>query len=126
MTIRQALRRIPKPGRSTVLHCSGQCRSSANIREHYNRPVAFVFILLLLVANTINIGADIGAIGESLTLLGSGHSLFYSFLITLGTSLLIIFIPYTKYVKILRWLTISLFAYIAVAFIVEIDWLEVS
>lgn len=97
---------------------------SANIKEHYNKPVAFVFILLLLIANTINIGADIGAIGESLTLLGSGHSLLYSFLITLGTSLLIIFIPYAKYVKILRWLTLTLFAYIAVAFIVEVDWLE--
>ncbi|HEY6171923.1 MAG TPA: divalent metal cation transporter, partial [Candidatus Kapabacteria bacterium] len=97
---------------------------SANIREHYNKQVAFVFILLLLIANTINIGADIGAIGEALTLLGSGHSLLYSFLITLGTSLLIIFIPYAKYVKILRWLTLSLFAYIAVAFIVEVDWLE--
>lgn len=97
---------------------------SANIKEHYNKQIAFGFILLLLVANTINIGADIGAIGESLTLLGSGHSLLYSFFITIGTSLLIIFIPYAKYVKILRWLTLSLFAYIIVAFIVEIDWLE--
>jgi len=97
---------------------------SGNIREHYNKYVALSFMLLLLVANTINIGADIGAIGESLTLLGSGHSLLYSFFITIGSSLLIIFIPYAKYVKILRWLTLSLFAYIAVAFIVEIDWLE--
>lgn len=97
---------------------------SANIREHYNKPVACVFILLLLIANTINIGADIGAIGEALTLLGSGHPLLYSFLMTLGTSVLIIFIPYAKYVKILRWLTLTLFAYIAVTFIVEIDWLE--
>ena len=97
---------------------------SGNIREHYSKSAALVFILLLVVANTINIGADIGAIGEALTLLGSGHPRVFSFIITVVSCILIIFIPYKKYVKILRILTLSLFSYIAVVFIVNVDWLD--
>jgi NRAMP (natural resistance-associated macrophage protein)-like metal ion transporter len=97
---------------------------SSNIRSHYSKSIAMVFILLLVIANTINIGADIGAIGEAIKLLGSGHSLTYSFIITVLSCLLIVFIPYTKYVRILRFLTLSLFSYVIVVFIVNVDWLE--
>lgn len=96
---------------------------SANIRTHYSKSIAFGFVVLLAVANTINIGADIAAIGEATTLLIDGDSRIYSFILTLLSCTLIIVIPYSKYVKILRILTLSLFSYIAVVFVITIDWL---
>jgi Mn2+/Fe2+ NRAMP family transporter len=80
---------------------------------------------LLFVANTVNIGADIAAMGAAAQLvLGWGQTAF-----TVGFALLSlvlqIFIPYHRYVSLLKWLTLALFAYVAVIFTVQIDWGQV-
>ncbi len=97
---------------------------SSNIREHYSPKLAGVFVLLLLAANIINIGADIAAMGEAMSLIVSGPSLLYAALLTVVSLGLQIFIPYSRYVKVLRYLTLVLFSYVIVSLMVGIDWLD--
>ena len=83
-------------------------------------------VALVLFANTLNVSSDIAAMGEAAALLlpGQGHVLTIAFaVLTLG---LLIFVPYHRYVWFLKWLTLSLFAYVAVAFIVKAPWGEVA
>jgi NRAMP (natural resistance-associated macrophage protein)-like metal ion transporter len=96
---------------------------AANIRRHYPRPILYVMVSLLLVANIFNLGADIGAMGASAKLFLPGPSWAYILLFG-GVSLLLqIAVPYTKYIPYLKWLTIALFAYIATAIVVgEPKW----
>jgi len=94
-----------------------------NIRDHYPRPLLWFIVLTLLVANTINIAADLGAMGEALQLVipggpEHGHALFFGVLAVLMQ----IFIPYRYLAPILKWLTLSLFAYVAVLIAVDIPW----
>ncbi|WP_448580345.1 NRAMP family divalent metal transporter [Thermaurantiacus sp.] len=84
-----------------------------------------LMIGLLFVANTINIGADLAAMGAAVELLvGSGRFAF-AMLFALVSLLLQMFVPYRRYVVYLKWLTLALFAYVGVIFTVEIDWSEV-
>jgi Mn2+/Fe2+ NRAMP family transporter len=80
-------------------------------------------IAVLFIANTINIGANLAAMGEAATLVIGGWSHIYTFLFALFSLLLQLFIPYHRYVQFLKWLTLVLFAYIALLFMVKIDWL---
>jgi NRAMP (natural resistance-associated macrophage protein)-like metal ion transporter len=94
---------------------------AVNLREVLPAPVVTGLVGLLFLANTINIGADLAAMGECAQLLaGRGAHLF-----TVGFALvsltLQLFIPYRTYVRYLKWLTLSLFAYVAVAFFVKLD-----
>jgi NRAMP (natural resistance-associated macrophage protein)-like metal ion transporter len=94
-----------------------------NIRDHYPRPLLWFIVSLLLVANTINIAADLGAMGEALQLVWvngptHGHALFFGVLAVLMQ----VFIPYRYLAPILKWLTLSLFAYVAVLITVDIPW----
>jgi Mn2+/Fe2+ NRAMP family transporter len=66
---------------------------------------------LLFIANTINIGADLGAMGDALSLLIGGPHLLYIVLAGVLCVVLQIFVPYKRYVSVLKWLTLSLFAY---------------
>jgi NRAMP (natural resistance-associated macrophage protein)-like metal ion transporter len=90
--------------------------------EHYRRKVVMGIVLLLIVANVVNIGADIGAMAASLEMLThcnvSFAAIFFAVLIVLCE----IYIPYHLYVKVLKWLTLSVFAYIITGFIVKPDW----
>jgi NRAMP (natural resistance-associated macrophage protein)-like metal ion transporter len=94
----------------------------ANISEVFPKPVTMLLIFLLFLANTINIGADLSAMGEAAKLstgLG-GHWWAAGFgLVSLGLQL---FMPYHRYVKVLKWLTLVLFAYVAVLLAVKVDW----
>ena len=93
------------------------------IKKRYSIKVALPFTLLLLVANTINIGADIGAMAASIRLIFPQIPIvFATFSFTAIIILLEILIPYNKYVKILKYLSLSLFAYIATAIIVGGNW----
>jgi NRAMP (natural resistance-associated macrophage protein)-like metal ion transporter len=96
-----------------------------SLRKHFPRWVLYAAIGLLLLANTINIGADIGAMGAALQLLVGGPVQVY----VLGFGLLClglqVFIPYRRYVPYLKWLCLGLFAYVAVLFVVKIPWLRV-
>jgi len=95
---------------------------AGNLRRHYPRSVLYVTVGLLCVANTINIGADLGAMGAALQLLIGGPALFYVVLFGVASLLAEIFIQYARYEPILKWMTFSLFAYVATLFAVEIPW----
>ena len=98
---------------------------SANIKENFPPIVLKTLVLLLLIANTLNIAADVAAMGEVGELVsGIGrHWMTLGFVLT--TLLLQIFIPYHRYVMFLKWLTISLLAYAAVLFTIHVPWREV-
>src|SRR2546425_7217747 len=99
---------------------------AANIRQHYPRPLLSAFISLLLVANTINIAADLGAMAAALQLLIGGSTRLYIVAFALVSLGLQVFIPFPRYAPFLKWLTLALFAYVATAFVVRVPWLEVG
>ena len=98
---------------------------AGNLRRHYPRSLAYPLVLLLLVANTINIGADLGAMGAAVHLLLGGQVVWYTALFGVVSLLLQVFVPYSRYVRFLKWLTLALFAYVATAFTVAVPWGEV-
>ncbi len=95
---------------------------ASNIRQHYPKWLLYNIAGLLLIANIVNIAADLAAMGEALKLLIGGQSLFYAIGFGLISLLLQIFIPYQRYVRILKWLTLALLAYVATVFVVKIPW----
>jgi NRAMP (natural resistance-associated macrophage protein)-like metal ion transporter len=90
------------------------------------RLLVVPLIALLFVANTINVGADLAAMGEASALvIGSGqHGFTIAFAVV--SLLLQLFVPYHRYVNYLKWLTLVLFAYIALVFMVKVDWSAAS
>ena len=98
---------------------------AANIKVAFPPVVLKGVVLLLLIANTLNIAADVAAMGEVAELItGFDRHLMTAFFVTL-TLILQVFIPYHRYVRFLKWLTVSLLAYAAVLFTVHIPWREV-
>jgi Mn2+/Fe2+ NRAMP family transporter len=97
---------------------------AANMRSHLPRAFLLGVVVLLLVANVINLAADIGAMGAAASLLLGGSSWFYA-LILVGVSLwLEVFVPFNRYAPYLKWLTVSLLAYVATALVVHVPWLS--
>ena len=99
---------------------------AGNLKAHYPRSVLIGLVGLLLVANTINLGADLGAMGAALKLVIGGSQLLYVGAFGLVTILLEVFVRYSRYVSVLKWLTLALFAYVGVAFVVHVDWATVA
>jgi len=93
---------------------------AANIREHYPRPVLYLMVGLLLLANTFNIAADLGAMGDALVLVLGGNSSLYIVFFALVSLTLQIFVPFPRYAPFLKWLTVSLFAYVGTVFVVHV------
>ncbi len=94
-----------------------------NLRRVCPTWLLYVLIGLLVVANTINIGADIGAMGAATSLLiGRGRSAHYALLFAIISLSLEIFLQYRRYAKVLMALTLSLMAYVATAFVVNVPW----
>jgi NRAMP (natural resistance-associated macrophage protein)-like metal ion transporter len=95
---------------------------ATNIRRHY--PVSFLYgaVVLLLVANTINIAADLTAMGAAVNLVVGGPTRLYTVGLALFSLVLQVFVPYKSYVRVLKWLTLALFAYVGVVFAVRIPW----
>jgi NRAMP (natural resistance-associated macrophage protein)-like metal ion transporter len=98
---------------------------AANIRRHYSPWILRSIICLLLIANTINIAADIGAMAAALKLLIGGSQHWYAIMFGFLSLVLQIFIPFPRYAPILKMLTLSLFAYVATVFVVHVPWGEV-
>jgi NRAMP (natural resistance-associated macrophage protein)-like metal ion transporter len=98
---------------------------AANIRRCYRRELLYSIVALLLIANTINIAADIGAMGAALKLLIGGPEHLYVVLFALISLILQVFIPFPRYAPILKVLTLALFAYVATVFSVQVPWKEV-
>lgn len=97
---------------------------AGNMRMYYPRPILYFMIALLLIANVINIGADLAAMGDALKLLLGGSALMYAFLFGIFSLVLQIFLPYRKYVRVLKWLTLALLAYVATLFVIKIPFAE--
>jgi len=95
---------------------------AANVLKVAPRSVVIVLAVLLVTANTFNIAADLVAMGSALSLVIGGleheHALFFA----AASMLLQVFVPYRRYASVLRLLTLSLFAYVATAFTVDIPW----
>ncbi len=98
---------------------------AANLGKALPRRLLHAVVGLLLIANTLNIAADIAAMGEALRLVAGGPVLLYIALFGIGCLAAEILIPYHSYSRYLKTLTLVLFAYVAAAFTVSIPWLEV-
>ncbi len=99
---------------------------AGNLKLHYPRGVLYLLVGLLLIANTINLGADLGAMAAAVRLVVGGPQLLYVAAFALLTVLLETFVRYSRYVFVLKWLTLSLFAYVGVAFAVDVPWATVA
>ena len=95
---------------------------AANMLDVFPRPVVLALVVLLFLANTINIGADLSAMGAAVRLVAGGSQHLYTVLFALVALLGTVFVPYHRYVNVLKWLTFTLLAYVGIVFTVHIDW----
>src|SRR5665213_362190 len=99
---------------------------AANIKATFPRIVLQCVVLLLLVANILNIAADVAAMGEVAELVTGFNRHVMTGFFVFGTLLLQVFVPYHRYVLFLKWLTLCLLAYAAVLFTVHVPWGQVA
>ncbi len=99
---------------------------AGNLKKHFPRWILYCLVFLLVVANTINLGADLGAMGAALQLLIPGDQVQYAAAFGALSLLLEVFIQYHRYAAVLKWMTVSLFAYFGVAAMSHVPWLEVG
>ncbi|HTW53091.1 MAG TPA: divalent metal cation transporter [Stellaceae bacterium] len=99
---------------------------AANVDDHYSPWLLRFIVLLLIVANVINLGADLGAMGAAVKLVSGGSAQLYVVLLAVLCAGLEIFVQYRRYASILKWLTLALFAYVATVLIVDVHWSEVA
>jgi NRAMP (natural resistance-associated macrophage protein)-like metal ion transporter len=95
---------------------------AANMARVLPRWLVKVIVLLLFVANTVNIGADLAAMGAAAQLVLGWGEIFFAIVFAVGSLLLQVFVPYHRYVHVLKWMTLSLLAYVGVVFAVAVDW----
>ena len=97
---------------------------AGNLRQHYPNWLLQTFVALLAAANIINIGADLGAMADSTSLVLGGSKTFYVALFGVVCIGLQVLLQYTRYVSYLKWLTLALLAYVATLFMVDVHWGE--
>ena len=95
-----------------------------NLRRHYPRPFLWIAVSLLLIANVINLGADLTAMGAVVQMFAGGKIWLYTLIFGLICAGLEIFLPYRRYASVLKWTTLSLFAYVAVLIFAKVQWAE--
>ncbi|MEI6660418.1 MAG: Nramp family divalent metal transporter [bacterium] len=96
---------------------------ASNIKHAYPRYILYISTILLFIANTLNIGADLGAIAKAIQLVAPNfHFVPLIIIVGLAGLLLQILVPYKKYAKYLKWLVITLFSYVATGLIIHMDW----
>ncbi len=95
---------------------------AANFSQFAPRWLVILIVSLLVSANTFNIAADIGAMGEALSLVIGGLTHEHALIFAAGSVLLQVFVPYRRYAPVLKFLTLTLFVYVATAFTVKIPW----
>jgi NRAMP (natural resistance-associated macrophage protein)-like metal ion transporter len=93
---------------------------AGNIRRHYSPMILYTLVALLLIANVINLGADIGAMGSALQMLVGGSALVYAIVFGLISVVAAVLVPYKQYVELLKWSALVLFVYIGTALIVHV------
>jgi NRAMP (natural resistance-associated macrophage protein)-like metal ion transporter len=99
---------------------------AGNLRAHYPNWLLQTLVALLCLANVINIGADLGAMGDAVSLLIGGPHLLYVVLFGALCATLQIFMQYTRYVAVLKWLSLALFAYFGTVMVVHVPWGQVA
>lgn len=95
-----------------------------NLRAHYPRPLLRGVVMLLLIANVINLGADLGAMGAALALVLPGRDMPFIIGFGLLSIALEVFVSYARYASILKWTTLSLLSYFAVAAVAHVSWAD--
>lgn len=95
------------------------------IKEHYSKKILYVAVFLVLIANTINIGADIGAMAAAAGLIIPLPFVLLTLFFTILILILEIFVSYKNYAKLLKWLALALFSYVLTVFIVKEPWGEI-
>lgn len=93
-----------------------------NLRRHYPRQLLWLMVLLLLIANIVNLGADLSAMGAALALLLGGNVTLYTLLFGVVCVVLEVALSYPRYASILKWTTLSLFTYVAVVMVADVPW----
>jgi NRAMP (natural resistance-associated macrophage protein)-like metal ion transporter len=102
------------------------CGLAKNLGEVLPKQVVLSLVASLFVANTINIGANLSAMGAAVQLIIGGYPQLYAVLFAAISLLLQMFVSYERYAGYLKWLTLVLFAYVAVLFVVEVDWAQAA
>ena len=98
---------------------------AAVLKKHYSKKLLYTSVFFVVIANVVNIGADVGAMAAAAKLL---VPLPFSLLAIIFASLIVvlqIFVPYKHYAKVLKWLALALFAYPITAFLIGVPWSEV-
>ena len=95
------------------------------IKREFPKWVLYIAVVLVVAANSFNIGADLGSMAAATRLIIPIPQIVLVLFFASGMALLEVAVPYHKYSKVLRWLCISLFSYIIVLFIVKVDWSDV-
>ena len=93
-----------------------------NLRRHYPRPLLWGVVLLLLVANIVNLGADLSAMGAALQLLIGGNGGLYTLMFGVLCVVIEVALNYARYAAVLKWTTLSLFSYVAVVAVAGVPW----
>ena len=110
---------------SARIGCATGKGLSSSMRSYYPRPWVYGLVFSVLVANVINLAADIGAMGAALKLLIGGPAVLYAAAFAIVSLLLQIYVPFSRYSPILKVLTLSLFAYVGTVFVIHVPWGEV-
>ena len=97
---------------------------ATNLAHHYPKPLAATMVALLVIANTINASANLGAIGAAIDLVLPGPTHIYMAVTALVSAILMIFVSYEGYARFLKWLCLSIFSYVGTVLVVDIDWRE--
>jgi NRAMP (natural resistance-associated macrophage protein)-like metal ion transporter len=95
-----------------------------NMRRHYPRPLLVLMVGLLLIANIVNLGADLAAMGAAVALLIGGPIVLYTLLFGVFCIIFEVALSYERYASVLKWATLSLFAYVAVVVVAQVPWGE--
>jgi NRAMP (natural resistance-associated macrophage protein)-like metal ion transporter len=95
---------------------------AGNVRRHYSPLILYPLVVLLLIANVINLGADIAAMGSALKMLVDGSALLYAVGFGLISVIAAILVPYERYTQVLKWSALVLFVYVGTALIVHVPW----
>ena len=92
-----------------------------NLRRHYRR-LLWPMVALLLVANVVNLGADLSAMGAAMALLVGGNGGLYTLLFGILCIVLEVGLSYPRYASVLKWTTLTLFTYVAVVMVANVPW----
>ncbi|MFA6047713.1 MAG: divalent metal cation transporter [Parcubacteria group bacterium] len=93
------------------------------LQKHYRKKIVFLAVILLIIANVVNIGADLGAMGASLEMVTGINVYLGAIIFALVSIVMEVFVGYHVYVKFLKWLSISVLAYVVAGIIIHPDWL---